>query len=109
MWGTEAEEFRGDGEAVIVVKGAIINEFRGTKSVSAQNSSTILINPDIPEVHQLRGWYDNEGKAMDYKNTAQRCVGLDDGKDSRKVAFVFFKERKFILFFMQESVFLWWI
>ena len=66
---------------MVALKAAAVKEFGGAKSVSASFASTIFINPDIPEAHQLRGWYDNEGSAMDFKNVSARTGGPGgDGK-----------------------------
>ena len=31
------------------------------------SSSTITLNPDIPEAHMLRGWFDSVGHAADFE------------------------------------------
>jgi len=36
------------------------------RSLSALASSQIVLNPDIPEAHHLRGWYDNEGHSANF-------------------------------------------
>ena len=36
------------------------------RTLSALASSQISINPDIPEAHRLRGWYDTAGHSADY-------------------------------------------
>ncbi|KAK5868813.1 hypothetical protein PBY51_009790 [Eleginops maclovinus] len=64
LWGEEAEKFEGSGQPIIAVKGAKLSDFGG-RSLSASFSSTVMINPDIPEAYKLRGWYDKEGHAMD--------------------------------------------
>lgn len=61
IWGDEAVNFDGHLQPVILLKGARINEFNGGKSLSSGNSTSMKINPDIPEGHKLRGWYDNGG------------------------------------------------
>lgn len=58
LWGSQAEEFRGDTQPVVAVKGGKVSEFGGGKSVSLFNSSVLQINPDIPEAHKLKGWFD---------------------------------------------------
>jgi len=81
LWGSDAEEFNGEKQPVVALKAATVKEFDGVKSVAASFASTILINPDIPEAHQLRSWYDNEGSAMDLKNVSARTGGpAGDGK-----------------------------
>lgn len=64
LWGEEAEKFEGTGQPIIAIKGAKLSDFGG-RSLSASFSSTLMINPDIPEAYKLRGWYDKEGHAMD--------------------------------------------
>ncbi|XP_073817699.1 replication protein A 70 kDa DNA-binding subunit-like [Musca autumnalis] len=63
IWGDEAVNFDGHVQPVILIKGGRINEFNGGKSVSIGNGSVLKINPDIPEGHKLRGWFDNGGGA----------------------------------------------
>ena len=36
------------------------------RSLSLLGSSQSLMNPDIAEAHQLRGWYDTVGHSLDY-------------------------------------------
>uniref|UniRef100_UPI003AAB7602 replication protein A 70 kDa DNA-binding subunit isoform X5 n=1 Tax=Centroberyx gerrardi TaxID=166262 RepID=UPI003AAB7602 len=64
LWGEEAENFDGSGQPVVAIKAAKLSDFGG-RSLSASFSSTLMINPDIPEAYKLRGWYDKEGHAMD--------------------------------------------
>ncbi|XP_016960724.1 replication protein A 70 kDa DNA-binding subunit [Drosophila biarmipes] len=61
LWGDEAVNFDGHVQPVILVKGTRINEFNGGKSLSLGGGSIMKINPDIPEAHKLRGWFDNGG------------------------------------------------
>ncbi|XP_043653475.1 replication protein A 70 kDa DNA-binding subunit [Drosophila teissieri] len=61
LWGDEAVNFDGHVQPVILVKGSRINEFNGGKSLSLGGGSIMKINPDIPEAHKLRGWFDNGG------------------------------------------------
>ncbi|KAK9501699.1 hypothetical protein O3M35_012375 [Rhynocoris fuscipes] len=58
LWGSQAEEFNGDNQPIVAVKGGKISEFQGGKSVSLIGDSVLQINPDIPEAHRLRGWFD---------------------------------------------------
>lgn len=64
LWGKTAESFDATlDKPVIAFKGVKVGDFGG-RSLSMFTSSTMMINPDIPEAHGLRGWYDNEGKAQ---------------------------------------------
>ena len=61
IWGDDAVNFDGYVQPVILVKGARVSEFNGGKNLSLGNGSVMKINPDIPECHKLRGWFDNGG------------------------------------------------
>ncbi|XP_028322869.1 replication protein A 70 kDa DNA-binding subunit-like isoform X2 [Gouania willdenowi] len=60
LWGEEAEKFNGSEQPVVAIKGARLSDFGG-RSLSVLFSSTVMVNPDIPEAFRLRAWYDNEG------------------------------------------------
>lgn len=51
----QAEKFDGSGQPILAIKGAKLSDFGG-RSLSASFSSTLMINPDIPEAYKLRGW-----------------------------------------------------
>uniref|UniRef100_A0A8C9Y4E9 Replication protein A subunit n=1 Tax=Sander lucioperca TaxID=283035 RepID=A0A8C9Y4E9_SANLU len=75
LWGEEAEKFDGSGEPVVAIKGARLSDFGGI-SLSALFSSTVMVNPDIPEAFSLRAWYDQRGYALDSQSlTETRSVG----------------------------------
>ncbi|XP_070773382.1 replication protein A 70 kDa DNA-binding subunit-like isoform X2 [Enoplosus armatus] len=75
LWGEEAEKFDGSGQPVVAIKGARLSDFGG-RSLSALFSSTVMVNPDIPEAFRLRGWYDRAGYALDSQSlTETRSVG----------------------------------
>ncbi|XP_062289081.1 replication protein A 70 kDa DNA-binding subunit-like [Scomber scombrus] len=75
LWGEEAEKFDGSGKPVVAIKGARLSDFGG-RSVSALFSSTVMVNPDMPEAFRLRAWYDKEGYAVDSQSlTEARSVG----------------------------------
>jgi len=41
------------------------------------------MNPDVPEAHKLRGWYDDIGHTMDYSEfQSDGSSGAGGGKDS---------------------------
>lgn len=75
LWGEEAEKFDGSRQPVVAIKGARLSDFGG-RSLSALFSSTVMVNPDIPEAFRLRGWYDREGCALNSQSlTEMRSVG----------------------------------
>ncbi|XP_018021755.1 replication protein A 70 kDa DNA-binding subunit isoform X2 [Hyalella azteca] len=60
LWAEQAEKFDGTGNPVIAVKGAKVSDFGGV-SLSLLGSSTLQVNPDISEAHQLKGWWEQAG------------------------------------------------
>lgn len=83
LWGEEAEKFDGSSQPVIAIKGAKLSDFGG-RSLSASFSSTLMINPDIPEAYKLRGWYDKEGHAMDGQSLTEVKGGSGGGNTNWK-------------------------
>uniref|UniRef100_A0AAQ5ZZR6 Replication protein A subunit n=1 Tax=Amphiprion ocellaris TaxID=80972 RepID=A0AAQ5ZZR6_AMPOC len=70
LWGEEAEKFDSSGQPVVAIKGARLSDFGG-RSLSALFSSTVMVNPDIPEAFRLRAWYDQEGYAFDSQSLTE--------------------------------------
>ncbi|TPX51284.1 hypothetical protein SeLEV6574_g00408 [Synchytrium endobioticum] len=66
LWGKQAETFDGSDHPVIAVKSCQVGDFQG-RSLSALGSSTILYNPDIPEAHQLKGWYERDAATSTFQ------------------------------------------
>ncbi|XP_041053664.1 replication protein A 70 kDa DNA-binding subunit isoform X1 [Carcharodon carcharias] len=64
LWGEDAEKFDGSQQPVVAIKGARLSDFGG-RSLSVLSSSTVMINPDIPEAFKLRAWFDTEGQALE--------------------------------------------
>ncbi|KAJ0063749.1 hypothetical protein NL108_006693, partial [Boleophthalmus pectinirostris] len=83
LWGEEAEKFDGTGQPVVAIKGAKLSDFGG-RSLSASFSSTLMVNPDIPEAYKLRGWYDKEGHAMDAQSLTEVRGGGGGGNTNWK-------------------------
>uniref|UniRef100_A0A2A4J7W4 Replication protein A subunit n=1 Tax=Heliothis virescens TaxID=7102 RepID=A0A2A4J7W4_HELVI len=81
MWGKEAENFDSNTNPVIAVKSARLAEFNGSKSLSCLASTMIRLNPDLPEAHKLRGWYDNGGADMEIVNISARVGGYTGGSN----------------------------
>ena len=68
---SQAKEF---SNLVLAVKGARVSDFGGC-SISLINSSTLQINPDIPEAFRLRGWFDNDGKTAETVSISGQRMG----------------------------------
>lgn len=70
LWGRQAENFTAAGgynddgspqQPVIAFKAVRVGDFGG-RSLSMVSSSSMAVDPDIPEAHALRGWFDNQGE-----------------------------------------------
>lgn len=61
IWGKTATEFDANPESIVAFKGTRVSDFGG-RSLSLLSSGTMAIDPDIPEAHKLKGWYDASGK-----------------------------------------------
>ncbi|KAJ4475701.1 hypothetical protein J3R30DRAFT_3502079 [Lentinula aciculospora] len=68
LWGTQAENFRPDEQnPVIAFKGVKVGDFGG-RSLGMIASSNMTQNPDIPESHALRGWFDSSGSEVAFQS-----------------------------------------
>jgi len=61
VWGKIANNFDVKPESVVAFKGAKVSDFGG-RSLSLLASGTMAVDPDIPEAHRLKGWYDSAGR-----------------------------------------------
>ncbi|KAH8418076.1 hypothetical protein KR222_011455, partial [Zaprionus bogoriensis] len=63
IWGNAAINWSMDQgvSPVVLVRGVRINEFMGGKSLSMIGSSVLQVNPNLPEAHKLREWFDSAG------------------------------------------------
>lgn len=61
IWGKTANSFDANPESVIAFRGTKVSDFGG-KSLSLLSSGTMTIDPDIPDAHRLKGWYDSAGR-----------------------------------------------
>lgn len=82
LWGKSAEDFKWEEGDVICIKGAGLSDFNGV-SMSIGSSSSFELNADREEVHQLRGWYESEGKLGTF--TRITGGGSGSGRSYRRV------------------------
>ncbi len=84
LWGTAAEKFEGANNPVVAIKGAKVSDYNGV-SLGGLSSSVIQIDPDIPQCHDLKGWYESEGsKAETNSLTVAANRGGNDYNNSTK-------------------------
>ncbi|KAK0166630.1 hypothetical protein PV327_004122 [Microctonus hyperodae] len=77
LWGSQAEKFDSSNNPVIAVKGARIGEFNNGKNLSLTGSSVLQVDPDIPDAHRLRGWFNTVGKSQEMKSLSKVGGGLN--------------------------------
>lgn len=65
VWGKTATNFEASPESVLAFKGVKVSDFGG-KSLSLLSSGTMSMDPDIPEAHRLKGWYDSTGRGDNF-------------------------------------------
>jgi replication factor A1 len=65
VWGKTATEFDANPESIVAFKGTRVSDFNG-RSLSLLSSGTMAIDPDIPEAHKLKGWYDSNGRNQSF-------------------------------------------
>ncbi|CAH2219942.1 replication A 70 kDa DNA-binding subunit [Pelobates cultripes] len=84
LWGEDADKFDGSRQPVVAIKGARLSDFGG-RSLSVLSSSTLMINPDIPEAFKLRGWFDSEGQVLEGTSISEsRGGGMGGGNTNWK-------------------------
>lgn len=65
IWGKTANSFDAQAESVVAFKGTKVSDFGG-KSLSLMSSGTMSVDPDIPDAHRLKGWYDSAGRTDNF-------------------------------------------
>lgn len=60
LWGGQAENYSEAANPIIVIKGARVSDYNGV-SLNSGFQSVIQFNPDLPQSHELKGWYSTEG------------------------------------------------
>nr|XP_057942104.1 replication protein A 70 kDa DNA-binding subunit-like isoform X2 [Doryrhamphus excisus] len=77
LWGDEAQNFDTSPHPVVAIKGARLTDFGG-RSLSALFSSTLMVNPDLPEAFKLRAWYNQMGHSLQSQSlTVPKFMGDD--------------------------------
>eukprot|EP00250_Pteridium_aquilinum_P034781 c8088_g1_i1 orf=345-2195(-) len=84
---------------VVLIRRLRVMEYQGV-SLSANSTSILQINPDIPEAHKLRSWYSSEGKEVQMVPAGANLPGGATRNGSRSS----FADRKFITEIVQPSV-----
>jgi replication factor A1 len=67
IWGKTATSFEAETESIVAFKTAKVGDFGG-RSLSLLSSGSMAVNPDIPEAHKLKGWYDSQGRTEHFNS-----------------------------------------
>lgn len=68
---------------VLAAKAAKVSDFSG-KSVGTISSSQVFINPDIPEAHSLKAWFDQGGKDITSQSISREIMPVGAKNEIRK-------------------------
>lgn len=80
IWGKLATSFDTNPESIIAFKGAKVSDFGG-RSLSLLSSGSMSLDPDIAEAHQLKGWYDSQGRRETFlAHTGMSAAGAAGGR-----------------------------
>ncbi|EXJ61428.1 replication factor A1 [Cladophialophora psammophila CBS 110553] len=69
VWGKTAASFDVPPESVVAFKGVKVSDFGG-RSLSLLSSGSVTANPDMPEAHRLKGWYEDQGRSGNFATHA---------------------------------------
>lgn len=78
LWGDDATNFSIHDNPVIALKNAQLKEYMGGKTLSCISSTVIKMDPDLPEGHQMKGWFENAGNAENF-STLSTKIGASGG------------------------------
>lgn len=75
LWGEQAKNFSGYEQPVVLLKSVKVGEFGGGKTLGTGPGTSIKLNPDVPEGHKLRGWFDSDGVSGNLVSLSARTQG----------------------------------
>ncbi len=78
LWGKQAEDFDASENPIVLLKGAKVGDYNG-RTIGVAMSTVFQINPDIPEAHKLRGWFDQGGCDGELKELSNTGMGGGSG------------------------------
>ncbi|KAJ1841383.1 Replication factor A protein 1 [Coemansia sp. RSA 2708] len=82
LWGQDAQEYALPADAVVAFKGVRVGDFGG-RTLSLPSTGAMTANPDIPEAHMLRGWYDSAGRGSAFQTYDAGGAGARAGGEVR--------------------------
>jgi replication factor A1 len=82
--GQKLEEMINSGVfPVLAVKSGKVNDFSG-KSIGTISATQLLINPDLPDAHGLRNWFDEGGKTASSVSISREIIPGGSKNEIRK-------------------------
>jgi replication factor A1 len=82
IWGKTAASFDVPPDSVVAFKGVKVSDFGG-RSLSLLSSGSMTANPDMPEAHRLKGWFDDHGRDGNFATHANVQGTVAPGSGSR--------------------------
>jgi replication factor A1 len=86
IWGKTAASFDVPPESIVAFKGVKVSDFGG-RSLSLLSSGSLSANPDMPEAHKLKGWFEDQGRSGNFATHASIQGTLGPGAGSRSDPF----------------------
>ncbi|RNA32148.1 replication A 70 kDa DNA-binding subunit [Brachionus plicatilis] len=75
LWGKQAEDYdSSDSFPVILLKGAKVGDYNG-RTLSVTSTTVVQINPDIPEAHTVKGWFEQGGSESEIQDLSSQGAG----------------------------------
>jgi replication factor A1 len=78
LWGKQAEEFDGSENPVVLLKGAKVGDYNG-RTIGVSMNTVFQLNPDIPEAHKLKGWFEQDGRDAEMKELSNQMGMVSTG------------------------------
>jgi replication factor A1 len=80
IWGKTALSFDAHPDSIVAFKGAKVSDFGG-RSLSLLSSGSMSVDPDIPEAHKLKGWYESQGRSNTFaSHSGMSAAGAAGGR-----------------------------
>ncbi|KAH8099587.1 replication factor-a protein [Cristinia sonorae] len=93
LWGKTAEKWNHTDQPIVAFKGLKVGDFGG-RTLSMAGSSSYEVNPDIPESHGLRGWFDSVGSAASFQSHTNTFSGSGGAVNFNRAAMLSIEEVK---------------
>ncbi|KAI8904770.1 replication factor-a protein [Gorgonomyces haynaldii] len=85
LWGQQAEKYgQNIQDVVIAMKGVKVGDYGG-RTLSISDGASIVLNPDLPEAHRLRGWYDEHGSHQHFQTFSSGGGSSDKKNESKNI------------------------